>query len=114
VLIPFEADTLVGISQHQFDLVLFSFKYLRLVESDLYIVSDHLTRSDSINALLREQLTLERSKLARKDSIIDLKDVIISNGKKSARKSKVKNVMLEIGLAVALVAETVLLFLTVK
>ena len=114
VLIPYEQDTLVGISQHQFDVVLFSFKYLRLVESDLNMVSDQLTRSDSINALLRDQLTLERIKTAHTDSIIDLQEVIISDGKKAARKSKVKNIALEIGLGAALVAETILLFLSVK
>ena len=114
MLIPYEQDTLVGISQHQFDVVLFSFKYLRLVESDLNMVSDQLTRSDSINALLRDQLTLERIKTAHTDSIIDLQEVIISDGKKAARKSKVKNIAFEIGLGAALVAETILLFLSVK
>jgi hypothetical protein len=114
VLIPYETDTLVGISQGQFDLVLFSFKYLRLVESDLNIISKQLAKSDSIIAELRAVRSLDSTKALHTDSIIQSKDVIISDGKKAARKSKVKNIAFEIGLGVALVAETILLFLSVK
>ena len=99
VLIPFAQDTLVGISQYDFDLVLFSFSYLRSVENTLDLTSKELTRTDSINTYLEKVMALERLKSAEKDTIIHNLEDIIGDYKKARRKEKLKNTFTYIGLS---------------
>ena len=105
VLIPYEQDTLIGISQEQFDVVLFSFSYLRMVENTSNLTSKQLTRSDSINTYLQEVLTLERTKMAHKDSIITNLEDIIGDYKKARKKEKLKKTFTYIGLGLLAGAE---------
>ena len=105
VLIPFANDTLVGISQYDFDLVLFSFSYLKSVENTLEVTSNELTRADSINTYLQEVLTLERTKMAHKDSIITNLEDIIGDYKKARKKEKLKKTFTYIGLGLLAGAE---------
>ena len=98
VLIPYEQDTLVGISQQDFDLVLFSFSYLRSVENTLGLTSNELTRTDSINTYLNKVICLERLKSFEKDSININLEAVIKDYKKARRKEKVKKTFTYIGL----------------
>ena len=104
-MIPYEQDTLIGISQEQFDVVLFSFSYLRMVENTSNLTSKQLTRSDSINTYLQEVLTLERIKMAHKDSIITNLEDIIGDYKKARKKEKLKKTFTYIGLGLLAGAE---------
>lgn len=105
VLIPLEQDTLVGISQYDFDLVLFSFSYLRSVENTLEITSNELTSADSINTYLEKVLSLERLKSLEKDSVnVNLTEVI-QDYKKAQRRQKVKSTFTYIGLGIIAGAE---------
>lgn len=109
VLIPYEQDTLVGITKYQFDIVLFSFSYLDELRQTSKIQSKQLTRLDSIVSLKNKELSLERLKIAQKDSIeLNLTEVIECH-KKAARKKKLKNTFLNIGLGVAIAAEAALI-----
>ena len=98
VLIPYEQDTLVGISQQDFDLVLFSFSYLRSVENTLDLTSNELTRTDSINTYLNKVIRLERLKSFEKDSININLEAVIKDYKKARRKQRVKKTFTYIGL----------------
>lgn len=105
VLIPLEQDTLVGISQYDFDLVLFSFSYIRSVENTLELTSNELTRADSINTYLEKVLSLERLKSLEKDSINVNLEAVIKDYKKARRKQKVKSTFTYIGLGIIAGAE---------
>ena len=108
-MIPYASDTLVGISQHQFGVVLFGFSYIRQLEETSKLTSKQLSRLDSIINLKDKELSLERLKLAEKDSItLNLREVIDCH-KKAARKKALKNTLLTIGLGVGLAAETIIL-----
>jgi len=109
VLIPYEQDTLIGISRHQFDIVLFSFSYLSELEQAAKIESKQLTRLDSIITLKDNELSLERLKMAEKDSIAYNLEQVIKSHEKAARKKVVKNTILNIGLGVAVAVEAALL-----
>lgn len=98
VLIPYEQDTLVAVSQQDFDLILFSFSYLRSVENTLDLTSKQLTRTDSINTYLEKVMALERAKSAEKDTIIHNLEDIIGDYKKARRKEKVKKTFTYIGM----------------
>ena len=100
VLIPLEQDTLVGISQYDFDLVLFSFSYLRSVENTLEITSNELTSADSINTYLEKVLSLERLKSLEKDSINVNLETVVKDYKKAQRRQKVKSTFTYIGLGI--------------
>ena len=50
-------------------------------------------------------MTLERKKQEEQDEIIDNLETIIAKEKKQRRKDKVKNLLLEIGLGVAVAVE---------
>ena len=104
-MIPFAQDTLVGISQYDFDLVLFSFSYLRSVENTLELTSNELTRADSINTYLDKVLSLERAKAAEKDTIIVSLETVIQDYKKSRRKERTKKTLTYIGLGILAGAE---------
>ena len=114
VLIPYASDTLVGITKYQFDIVLFSFSYLDELRQTSKIQSKQLTRLDSIESLKDKELSLERLKIAQKDSIeLNLTEVIECH-KKAARKKKLKNTFLHIGLGLAVAAEAVLIIQLVR
>jgi len=98
VSLVYENDTLVGISQHQFDIVLFSFSYVKSLENTLDVTSKQLTRADSISRYLREVNTLERLKMAEQDTVITNLEDIIGDYKKARRKEKVKKTLTYIGL----------------
>lgn len=109
VLIPYAQDTLVGISQHQFDVVLFGFSYLNQLEETSKITSKQLSRLDSIITLQEKELSLERLKMAQKDSIaLNLQEVIKCH-QKAAKKKALKNTLLNIALGVGLAAETAII-----
>ena len=91
-------DTLVAISEHDFNLVLFSFSYTRSLKNTLDVTSKQLTRADSISRYLREVNTLERFKMAEQDTIITNLEDIIGDYKKARRKEKVKKTFTYIGL----------------
>ena len=61
-----------------------------MVENTSNLTSKQLTRSDSINTYLQEVLTLERTKMAHKDSIITNLEDIIGDYKKARKKEKLK------------------------
>jgi len=109
VLIPYAQDTLVGISQHQFDVVLFGFSYLNQLEETSKLTSEQLNRLDSIISLKDKELSLERLKLAQKDSIALNLEEVIECHKKAARKKALRNTLLNVALGVGLAAETVVI-----
>lgn len=105
VLIPMETDTIVGITQNDFDVVIFGFTYINHLEKLNNIASNELTRCDSINSYLMQQLTLEQRKSAEKDTIIDILNDGIKQRERSARKEKVKSTLLSIGLGLGMAIE---------
>lgn len=102
-------DTSASITTNQFDVVLFSFVYIKDIEQRNNNLSNQLTRSDSIRIYLVEQLTLERAKFAQQDSMVINLETIITKTKRQARRSKFKNIMLELGLGVAVAVEAALI-----
>lgn len=103
-------DTLVGITEYDFDLVLFSFSYLKSLENANNITSEELLRQKQINDYLQDVLTLERAKTAHKDSIIvNLEDVIKQHEKK-AKRERMKQSLIYIFGGAVIAAETGLLF----
>lgn len=104
-LIVLESDTLVTVTEKQFDNILFSFSYLKSLENTSEIDSKRISRLDSINMCLQEVLTLERKKTATKDSIIVNLEDVIKKSKKQQRKEKLKNTFAVIGLGILAGAE---------
>lgn len=104
-MIPYANDTLVAISQEQFDVVLFSFSYLRMTESTLEITSKELLRSDSINTYLKKVIALEGLKAAEQEIVIDNLEVIIKEQKKAVRREKLKKTFTYLGLGLLAGAE---------
>ena len=101
---------MVGITEYDFDLVLFSFSYIKSLENTSNLTSKQLTRLDSINTYLNEVLTLERKKQAQKDTIIiNLESVIKQHEKKAKRERLKQSLIYTIGGAI-IAAETGLLF----
>ena len=99
-MIVLESDTLVTVTEKQFDNILFSFSYLKSLENTSEIDSKRISRLDSINMCLQEVLTLERKKTATKDSIIVNLEDVIKKSKKQQRKEKLKNTFAVIGLGI--------------
>ena len=89
-LIAFGEDTLVGISQHDFNVVLFSFSYLRSLENTLDLTSEQLSRQIDITTYLNEQLTLERLKSTETDSIVMNLETVVDLERKDKNKVKRK------------------------
>ena len=108
-MIPYASDTLVGISQRQFGVVLFGFSYIRQLEETSKLTSEQLNRLDSIISLKDKELSLERLKLAQKDSIALNLEEVIECHKKAARKKALRNTLLNVALGVGLAAETVVI-----
>jgi len=114
-LIPYESDTLVAISQEQFNIVLFSFSYLRMTESTLEITSKELLRSDSINTYLEKVMSLERLKMDEQEIVIDNLEEIIKEQKKAIRREKLKKTFTYLGLGILAGAEAgVITYLLIK
>lgn len=114
-MIPYESDTLIAISQEQFDVVLFSFSYLRMTESTLEITSKELLRSDSINTYLEKVMSLERLKMDEQEIVIDNLEEIIKEQKKAIRREKIKKTFTYLGLGILAGAEAgVITYLLIK
>ena len=108
-MIPFEGDTLVAITEHQFDVVLFSFSYLRQLERDKELAELLSSRADSIEKFMQEQLKLQDRQLNEKDNVIDNLEIIVDQHQKALRKQKLKATLINIVLGVGLAAETVII-----
>lgn len=93
------------ITEKQFDTVLFSFSYLKSLENTSNLTSKQLSRQSAIIDHLNGVLTLERAKVAQKDSIIVNLEDIIKQEKKAMRKEKLKNTFTFIGLGILAGAE---------
>ena len=105
-LIVVDNDTLVTVTEKQFDTILFGFSYIRNLENTSKLTSKQLSKQDSINTYLSEVLTLERSKTAQKDSVIINLETIIENETKKKKREKLKNTLIQIGGALVIAAET--------
>ena len=112
VLIPFAQDTLVGISQNDFDVVLFSFSYLKSVENTLDLTSKQLSRQIDITTYLNEQLTLERLKSTETDSIVMNLETVIKKHERKLKREKFKQTLIYLLGGGVIAAETGLLFYT--
>lgn len=109
-LIVVEQDTLVTVTERQFDIILFSMSYIRSLENTNNITSEELLRQKQVNDYLQDVLTLERAKTAHKDSIIvNLEDVIKQHEKK-AKRERLKQSLIYIFGGAVIAAETGLLF----
>ena len=109
VLIPYEGDTLVAITEHQFDVVLFSFSYLRELKEDKTLVEAQLAKTDSVIKFMDKQFVLQAKADREKDEVIENLEVIIKHHKKELRKQKLKSTLLNVGLGVGLAVETVII-----
>ena len=105
-LIVSGSDTLVAITEKDFNTILFGFSYIRSLENTSKLTSKQLSKQDSINAYLSEVLTLERAKIAQKDSVIINLETIIENETKKKKREKLKNTLIQIGGALVIAAET--------
>ena len=105
-LIVSGSDTLVAITEKDFNTILFGFSYIRSLENTSKLTSKQLSKQDSINAYLSEVLTLERTKTAQKDSVIINLETIIENETKKKKREKLKNTLIQIGGALVIAAET--------
>lgn len=109
VLIPYEGDTLVAITEHQFDVVLFSFSYLRELQEDKALAESQLARADSVIKFMDRQFVLQAKADREKDEVIGNLEIIIKHHKKELRKQKLKSTLLNVGLAVGLAVETAII-----
>lgn len=108
VRIPMAADTLVGITQEDYDVILFGFSYIKHLETINNITSNEVSRLDSINTYLNQQLSLERMKSAQKDTIIIANEQIVKGKDKELKKKKAESLAMKIGfplIVVAVIAE---------
>lgn len=114
-LIVVENDTLVTVTEQQFNTILFGFSYIKSLEKTSDLASKELTKQDSIIAYLEKVMTLERNKGLEKDSIIVNLEDVIAKQKKQARKEKLKNTFTFIGLGILTGAEAgVITYLLLK
>jgi hypothetical protein len=111
-LIAFGEDTLVGISQQDFDVVLFSFSYLRSLENTLDLTSEQLSRQIDITTYLNEQLTLERLKSTETDSIVMNLETVVKKHERKLKREKFKQTLIYLLGGGVIAAETGLLFYT--
>ena len=109
VLIPYEGDTLVAITEHQFDVVLFSFSYLRELKEDKALAESQLARADSVIKFMDQQFVLQVKADREKDEVIQSLEVIVKHHKKELRKQKLRSTILNIVLGVGLAAETAII-----
>lgn len=108
-MIPYESDTLIGITEYQFDLVLFSFSHLQEVKKKAALTEQELLRADSVIKFMDKQFVLQAKADREKDNVIDNLEVIIASQKREMRKRKVRASVLNILLGAALAAETALI-----
>lgn len=104
-MIAVGSDTLVTITEKQFDVVLFAFSYVKSLENTSNLTSKQLSRLDSINTLLEKELSLERSKLREMDSIALNLGSIIKKSEKARKKEKLKATFSQIGLGLGVAIE---------
>lgn len=104
-LIVVESDTLVTVTEKQFNTILFGFSYIRSLENTSEIDSKRITKQDSIIDYLNEVLSLERLKTLEKDSINANLETVIKEYKKARRREKVKSTFAYIGLGILCGAE---------
>jgi len=109
VLIPYEGDTLVAITEHQFDVVLFSFSYLRELQEDKALAESQLARADSVIKFMDQQFVLQVKADREKDEVIQSLEVIVKHHKKELRRQKLRSTILNIVLGVGLAAETAII-----
>jgi len=109
ILIPYEGDTLVAITEHQFDVVLFSFSYLRELKEDKALVDAQLAKTDSIIKFMDRQFVLQAKADREKDEVIGNLEIMIKHHKKELRKQKLKSTLLNVGLALGLAVETAII-----
>ena len=109
VLIPYEGDTLVAITEHQFDVVLFSFSYLRELKEDKALAEGQLARADSVIKFMDQQFVLQVKADREKDEVIQSLEVIVKHHKKELRRQKLRSTILNIVLGVGLAAETAII-----
>ncbi len=109
VLIPYEGDTLVAITERQFDVVLFSFSYLRELQEDKALAESQLARADSVIKFMDQQFVLQVKADREKDEVIQSLEVIVKHHKKELRRQKLKSTILNIVLGVGLAAETAII-----
>ncbi len=109
VLIPYEGDTLVAITEHQFDVVLFSFSYLRELKEDKALAESQLARADSVIKFMDQQFVLQVKADREKDEVIQSLEVIVKHHKKELRRQKLRSTILNIVLGVGLAAETAII-----
>lgn len=109
VLIPYEGDTLVAITEHQFDVVLFSFSYLRELKEDKALAESQLARADSVIKFMDQQFVLQVKADKEKDEVIQSLEVIVKHHKKELRRQKLRSTILNIVLGVGLAAETAII-----
>jgi len=106
---------LIGVTDYQFGIILFSFSYIQHLETSNNIASKQLSKQDSILTYLNEVLTLERSKSIEKDTIIVNLETVIKDYKKARRLEKVKSTFTYIGLGLLAGAEAgVITYLLLK
>lgn len=108
-MIPYEGDTLVAITEHQFDVVLFSFSYLRELKEDKALAESQLARADSVIKFMDQQFVLQVKADREKDEVIQSLEVIVKHHKKELRKQKLRSTILNIVLGVGLAAETAII-----
>jgi len=109
VLIPYEGDTLVAITERQFDVVLFSFSYLRELQEDKALAESQLARADSVIKFMDQQFVLQVKADREKDEVIQSLEVIVKHHKKELRRQKLRSTILNIVLGVGLAAETAII-----
>ena len=109
MLIPYEGDTLVAITEHQFDVVLFSFSYLRELQEDKALAESQLARADSVIKFMDQQFALQAKADREKDEVIQSLEAIVKHHKKELRRQKLRSTILNIVLGVGLAAETAII-----
>lgn len=100
VRIPMANDTLIGITEKDFNTIMFGFSYIKHLETVSNLTVEQLSRTDSINAYLNEQLSLERKKTAQKDTIIAAYEAMQKATEKELRKKKRESMAYKIGLPI--------------
>ncbi len=108
-MIPYESDTLIGITEYQFDLVLFSFSHLQEVKKKAALTEQELLRADSVINFMDKQFVLQAKADREKDEVIGNLEIMIKHHKKELRKQKLRSTLLNVGLAVGLAVETAII-----
>ena len=73
------------------------------------MVEAQLAKTDSVIKFMDKQFVLQAKADREKDEVIENLEVIIKHHKKELRKQKLKSTLLNVGLAVGLAVETVII-----